>query len=105
MVGDDSNGMAKVLSAGNLTNAYSNQHSIVDITTYTRGTKRLDYVFVTPRLVDHILRSGYESFHARIGSDHRGYFVDFSLAGFWTGNYHQYSQHHQEQYEARIPAI
>jgi hypothetical protein len=32
--------------------------------------------------VDHILRSGYESFHARIASDHRGYFVDFDLAGF-----------------------
>jgi hypothetical protein len=54
----------------------------VDITTNTRGTKRLDYVFVTPRLVDHILRSGYELFHARIASDHRGYFADFSLAGF-----------------------
>jgi hypothetical protein len=39
-------------------------------------------VFVTPRLVDHILRSGYEPFHARIPSDHRGYFVDFDLAGF-----------------------
>jgi exonuclease III len=82
MVGDDSNGMAKVLSAGNLTDAHSNQHGIVDITTYTRGTKRLDYVFVTPRLVDRIIRSGYESFHARIASDHREYFVDFSLAGF-----------------------
>jgi hypothetical protein len=39
-------------------------------------------VFVTPRLVDHILRSSYEPFHARIASDHRGYFVDFALAGF-----------------------
>jgi hypothetical protein len=82
MVGDDFNGMAKVLFAGNLTGAHSNQHGIVDITTYTRGTKRLDYVFVTPRLVDHILRSGYKSFHARTASDYRGYFVDFSLAGF-----------------------
>ena len=82
VVGDDSNGMAKALLAGNLTDAHSNQHGMVDITTYTRGTKRLDYIFVTPRLVDHILRSGYESFHARIASDHRGYFVDFALAGF-----------------------
>jgi hypothetical protein len=62
MVGDDPNGMAKVLLTGNLTDAHSNQHGMVDITTYTRGTKRLDYVFITPRLVDHILRSGYESF-------------------------------------------
>jgi hypothetical protein len=95
MVGNSPNGMAKVLSAGNLTDAHGNQHGTVDITTYTRGTKRLDYVFVTPRLVDHILRSGYESFHARVALDHRGYFVDFSLAGFL--DCHQYSQHHQEQ--------
>jgi hypothetical protein len=82
LVGDDPNGLAKLLSAGGLTDAHSQQHGIVDITTYTRGTKRLDYVFVTPRLVDHILRSGYEPFHARIASDHRGYFVDFALKGF-----------------------
>jgi hypothetical protein len=82
LVGDDPKGIAKVLAAGDLTDAHSHQHGILNITTYTRGTKRLDYVFVTPRLVDHILRSGYESFHARITSDHRGYFVDFALAGF-----------------------
>ncbi|OEU23095.1 hypothetical protein FRACYDRAFT_233261 [Fragilariopsis cylindrus CCMP1102] len=82
LIGDDPNGMVKVISAGGLTDAHSHQHGIVDITTYTRGVKRLDYVFVTPRLVDHILRSGYEPFHTRIASDHRGYFVDFALAGF-----------------------
>jgi hypothetical protein len=82
LVGDDTNGMARVLSAGGLTDVHSHQHGVVDTTTYTRGKKRLDYVFVTPRLIDHILRSGYESFHARIASDHRGYFVDFALAGF-----------------------
>jgi endonuclease/exonuclease/phosphatase family metal-dependent hydrolase len=62
VVGDGSNGMAKVLLAGNLMDAHSNQHGTVEITTYTRETRRLDYVFVTPRLVDHIIRSGYESF-------------------------------------------
>jgi hypothetical protein len=82
LVGDDANGMAKVIQAGNLADTHGHQHGILDTTTCTRGTKRLDYVFVTPRLVDHILRSGYESFHARIASDHRGYFVDFALAGF-----------------------
>jgi hypothetical protein len=74
--------MTTVLSAGNLTDAHGHQHGTVDITTYTQGIKRLDYVFVTPRLVDHLLRSGYKLFHARIPSDHRGYFVDFALAGF-----------------------
>ena len=82
LIGDDPNGMAAVLQAGNLTDAHSHQHGEVEISTYTRGSKRLDYIFTTPRLVDHILRSGYEPFHARIASDHRGYFVDFDLAGF-----------------------
>jgi hypothetical protein len=74
--------MSAVLSAGNLTDVHGHQHGEINITTYTRGVKRLDYVFVTPRMTEHILRSGYESFHARIASDHRGYFVDFDLAGF-----------------------
>ena len=82
LVGDDSNAMVRVLTAGDLTDAHGHQHGEVDIKTYTRGHKRLDYVFVTPRMVDHILRSGYEAFHARIASDHRGYYVDFALAGF-----------------------
>jgi hypothetical protein len=82
LVGDDPSQMAKVLEAGCLTDVHNHQHGEVDIKTYTQGHKRLDYVFVTPRMVDHILRSGYESFHARIASDHRGYFVDFALAGF-----------------------
>jgi hypothetical protein len=82
LVGDNSRGMTTVLSAGNSTDAHEHQHGTVNITTYTRGVKRLDYVFVTPRLVNHILRSGYEPFHTRIASDHRGYSVDFDLAGF-----------------------
>jgi hypothetical protein len=81
LVGDDPRGMLKVLSEGDLTDAHEQQHGTVYITTYTRGVKSLDYVFVTPRLVKHILQNGYESFHARIKSDHRGYFVDFDLAG------------------------
>ncbi|OEU18182.1 hypothetical protein FRACYDRAFT_236453 [Fragilariopsis cylindrus CCMP1102] len=83
LVGDDPRGMLKVLSAGCLTDAHEHQHGTVEISTYTRGIKRLDYVFVTPRLVKHILRSGYEPFHSRIASDHRGYFVDFAQAGLF----------------------
>jgi hypothetical protein len=82
LVGDDPRGMSTVLSAGDLIDAHGHQHGVINITTYTRGVKGLDYAFITPRMVEHILKSGYESFHARIASDHRGYFVDFDLAGF-----------------------
>jgi endonuclease/exonuclease/phosphatase family metal-dependent hydrolase len=74
LVGDNPNQMAKVLQEGCLTDVHGHQHGEVDINAYTQGHKHLDYVFVTPRLVNHILRSGYEAFHARIASDHRGYF-------------------------------
>jgi hypothetical protein len=57
LVGDDPRGMSTVLAAGDLTDAHEHQHRIIDITTYTRGLKRLDYIFITPRLVKHILRS------------------------------------------------
>jgi hypothetical protein len=80
LVGDDPRGMSTVLLAGDLTDAHEHQHGKIDTTTYTRGIKRLNYIFITPRLVKQILRSGYESFHTRIASDHRGYFVDFDLA-------------------------
>jgi hypothetical protein len=82
LVGDDPRGMSTVMLAGNLTDVHGHQHGEINITTYTIGVKRLDYIFVTPRMTEHILRSGYESFHARIASDHGGYFVDFDLAGF-----------------------
>jgi hypothetical protein len=42
LVDDDPRGMTTVLSAGNLTVAHGHQHGTVDITTYTRGIKRLD---------------------------------------------------------------
>jgi hypothetical protein len=64
LVGDDPNQMAKVLQEGCLTDVYRHQHGEVDINTYTQGHKRLDMSFVTPRLVKHILRSGYKAFHA-----------------------------------------
>jgi exonuclease III len=82
LVGDDNNLMVRVLQAGCLTDVHVHQHGEVDIKTYTRGHKRIDYVFVTPRMVKHILQSRYDAFHTRIASDHKGYFVDFALAGF-----------------------
>jgi hypothetical protein len=81
-VGDDLNAMARVLVVGDLTDTHGHQHGEINIKTYRRGHERLDYGLVTPRMVDHILRSGYEAFHARTVSDHRDYFVDFALAGF-----------------------
>ena len=45
--------------------------------TYQRGTKRLDYVLVSPSLLPHIRAAGYDPFGYRISSDHRGMYLDF----------------------------
>ena len=76
--------MAKVLTTGKLTNVHSNRHgNKTIIVTYIQGKLRLDYCFVLSRLIDHVIRCGFKSFHALIGTDHRGYYIDLSVKGLF----------------------
>ena len=54
-----------------------------DISTWARGSRRLDYFFLSRRLIDHVLRCGFEQFFYRLSKDHRGYFVDLSMIGLF----------------------
>ena len=49
--------------------------------TYSRGTKRLDYVFVSPRILPFIQKCGIDPFHQVIFTDHCGLFLDLDLKG------------------------
>ena len=82
-VGDDPKMMAKVLSAGNLIDVHAHKHGQENIATYIRGWRRVDYCFVSPRILEHVLRCGFEAIHARKVCDHRGYFVDLSMIGLF----------------------
>ena len=85
-IGDDPKMLAKIVQAGNLTDVHAHKHGYdKKIATYIRGSRRVDYCFVSPRIIDHVLRCGIEAFHARFRSDHRGYFVDISVAGLFDG--------------------
>ena len=76
--------MATVLQSGDLTDLHCFMHGIQnEDPTYSRGSKRIDYVFAYSRLLPFLLRHGSEPFNSRIFSDHRGLFVDFSLPGFF----------------------
>ena len=44
--------------------------------TYLRGTKRIDYFLVSSAILPAVQHTGYEPFHFRCLSDHRGYFLD-----------------------------
>lgn len=45
-------------------------------TTYQRGTRRLDYVLISPNLLQTIEAAGYDPFGYRLPSDHRGMYID-----------------------------
>merc|ERR1712078_589341 len=49
------------------------------ISTYKRGSKCLDYIFVSRTLIDHITYSGYNAFDNHLTSDHQASFIDFSI--------------------------
>ena len=83
VVDDDPKMMAKVKAAGNLTDVHAHKHSHANVATYMRGRRRLDYCFVSPRILEHVLRCGFEAFYARKVCDHRGYFVDLSMIGLF----------------------
>ena len=44
--------------------------------TYQRGTKRIDYILMSPALLDKVIAAGYDPFGYRLPSDHRGMYID-----------------------------
>ena len=54
-----------------------------NIATYIWGKWRVEFCFVSPRIIDHVIRCGFEVFHARMQSNHWGYFVDISMEGLF----------------------
>ena len=82
--GDDPKMMAKIISAGRLTDVHAHKHGHHEnIAMYIQGRRRVDYCFVSPRIQDHFIRCGFEAFHARKECDHCGYFVDLSMVGLF----------------------
>ena len=84
VIGDGNNDLTILTSSFDLIDVHANKHGFDhEIATYKRGKRRIDYLLASRRLTDHVIRCGYEKFDARIVSDHRGYFVDFSIPGIF----------------------
>ena len=81
VIGDSFNPLTKLIQQFDLRDVHAFNHGYnYDIATYFRGSCQLDYVFVSRCIIDHVVRCGYEPFKARFSTDHRAYFVDFSIA-------------------------
>ena len=53
--------------------------------TYARGTKKIDFILVTPELLPLVKNSGMLPFYEGIHTDHRGMFVDLDAKATFNG--------------------
>ncbi|KAI2511569.1 hypothetical protein MHU86_2823 [Fragilaria crotonensis] len=75
--GSDHDGLSFIAAELQLVNLGNYRHSSKVPATYARGSRCLDYALGSARVRDALISMGYESFNARLSSDHRGYFLDF----------------------------
>ena len=54
-----------------------------EVPTYNRGSRNLEYTFVTIRILDNVKACGYNKYNDFIPSDHRGLFLDLSVPGLF----------------------
>ena len=55
-------------------------------TTYSWGSKHLDYIFMSTNLVGTVRKAGYLPIHDEVISDHRMCYVECNLHAFMGGN-------------------
>ena len=85
-LGETIDGLARLVSECKLTDVHAHFHGIKnEPATYVRGTKRVDYIFVSETVLPFVRFCGIESFFSTVHSDHRGSFLDLDLVGLLGG--------------------
>jgi hypothetical protein len=78
-MGKDKNGFSTVASDCDLIDVHTSRHNEAATTaTYARGTKKIDYILITPELLPLVTRSGMLPFYTGKHTDHRGLFIDIN---------------------------
>jgi hypothetical protein len=76
-MGGEKNEVSSIASKCNLINIHTTRHQEAARTaTYARGTKKFDFILVTPELLPLVQNSGMLPFYEGIHTNHRGMFVD-----------------------------
>ena len=72
-------GIAKVCKACQLYDPLTNRHDLPNnISTYTRGTKQIDYTLVSVNILKALIQCGMTAFNELATTDHRGFHLDLS---------------------------
>jgi hypothetical protein len=72
--------------------------------TYARGSTRIDYALISPDLTDAVKACGYEPFHQRVKSDHRGMFLDFDTQKLFGNDTQKLAPMALRDFTAKNPA-
>ena len=77
-IGDNHEGLDRLLVKYNLvdTVTYCHGSHYDDVPTFSRGSKRINYIFVSSNMTTSIAQTGIPTFDAIIPSDHRPIFLD-----------------------------
>jgi len=75
---DHDGSLATLVTTCGLIDVIKTQHPKDIPPTYTRGRKRLDYVFVTTKVMESVERSCMLPFHTMFEGDHRPILIDFN---------------------------
>jgi Reverse transcriptase (RNA-dependent DNA polymerase) len=74
---DPSGAIRRLIAETTLTDAFSHiAGKTCEIPTYSRGSKRIDFILTSQQLLPFIKRAGYLAFYESNESDHRGLFID-----------------------------
>ena len=83
-MGDNNNDLINLMLEIELIDVHAHTHGFeYVIATYIDGSCWLDYIFISRRIVDHVVCCGYETFCMHLVTNHRGYFVHLSLTGIF----------------------
>ena len=85
-LGKNKNGVSTITSDCDLIDVHTSRHNDAATTaTYARGTKKIDYILITPDLLPLVTRSGMLPFYTGIHTDHRGLFIDIDSKALFQG--------------------
>ncbi len=72
---------------------------------YFRGKNRIDYILVTPRLQNAVLRTGSLPLYSLFQGDHRPYYVDFDAAIAFADNAYEISRPRGRGLQLKDPRV
>jgi exonuclease III len=75
--GSDSTGLSHIASTCSLVDVLHQRLGSSNFATYARGSTRIDYVLMSRKPAEAILKCGYEAPNHRFQGDHRVFFADF----------------------------